>query len=236
MPLTQKLAVGLTSLAANIRGRMTGTDTGTGTSAAPMSALFPKTDPAVDGDECLRDCDSCTARYPRGFKVETGDALYGQVKGWSVHLLVATGMSDWKRDIEDERGSVMETLHAVGVKGPDGGRVMVSASDMAVPHCHIEGGCEGEGEGQDGDTAGDYSRPTTVLVLPAFTIVDNVTPAGVPSLVKDIISTGPTTGSPLRPVSMLSSGGCICRSRRHRSCRRLTRRCPPNRVGSRSGF
>ena len=72
--------------------------------------LFTKTDPAVDGDECLHDCNSCTVKYPRNFKVEEGDLLYGQVKGWQTHLLVGTGKSDWVRDVEDEKGSVMEAV------------------------------------------------------------------------------------------------------------------------------
>ncbi|KAG7127050.1 hypothetical protein HYQ44_020155 [Verticillium longisporum] len=82
---------------------------GTG-GATPMLDLFPKTDPAVDGDECSHDCESCHIKYPRGFKIETEDALYGVQKGFSTHLLVATGKTDWVREIEDEEGSVMEAI------------------------------------------------------------------------------------------------------------------------------
>lgn len=76
--------------------------------AAPRDELFPKTDPAIDGDACDHDCDSCHVKYPRGFKIEQEDELYGIVKGWSTHVLVATGKADWVREVEDEKGSVME--------------------------------------------------------------------------------------------------------------------------------
>lgn len=40
-------------------------------------------------------------------------------------------------------------------------------------------------------------RPTTVLLLPAFTFIDNVTPATVPHLINHYISPAPTTTTPL---------------------------------------
>ncbi|KAG4222315.1 hypothetical protein PC116_g29210, partial [Phytophthora cactorum] len=48
----------------------------------------------------------------------------------------------------------------------------------------------------------DYSQPTSILVLPAFTIVENVTPPAVPSLVDKYISHAPTTSDPLDPVAL----------------------------------
>ncbi len=41
------------------------------------------------------------------------------------------------------------------------------------------------------------SRPTTILLLPAFTFIDNVTPVSVPQLINHHISTAPTTTTPL---------------------------------------
>jgi len=118
MPLKQKVAVSFQSLLTSARKLALGDD---GDSAGPASAgsLFAKTDPAVDGDDCLHDCNSCTVRYPRNFKTEEHDLLYGHVKAWSTHLLVATGKTDWVRDVEHEKGSVME---AVGrAAGPSNG-------------------------------------------------------------------------------------------------------------------
>lgn len=79
-----------------------------GPSAAPD--LFPKVSPDVDGEDCLHDCASCSIHYPKNFKIEENDELYGHVKGWATHVLVATGKSDWVRDVADEKGSVMEAL------------------------------------------------------------------------------------------------------------------------------
>lgn len=62
---------------------------------------------------------------------------------------------------------------------------MLSASNIPTPH-HTS----------------DYSEPTTVLLLPAFKIVENVTPATVPTLITDIIDRAPTNVSPLAPVSL----------------------------------
>ncbi|KAI7185825.1 hypothetical protein KC352_g22527, partial [Hortaea werneckii] len=59
--------------------------------ATTTSALFPPTDPAIDGDECLHDCASCSIHYPRKFAIDEDDKLYGEIKGWNRHLLVATG-------------------------------------------------------------------------------------------------------------------------------------------------
>lgn len=84
---------------------------GNGPSVPPAATtLFPKTDPDKDGEECLRDCESCTLRYPRSFKIDEQDVLYGHVKAWATHLLVATAKGDWVRDVEDEKGSVMEAI------------------------------------------------------------------------------------------------------------------------------
>ena len=50
-----------------------------------------------------------------------------------------------------------------------------------------------------------YSEPTTVLLLPAFLLIENVTPATVPTLLTSIISVAPTTTSPLTPFSIPAS-------------------------------
>ncbi|PNY23341.1 acyltransferase [Tolypocladium capitatum] len=179
MPVKQKMAVSLKSLMSSVLGRPGGADRGT----PAATELFAKTDPAADGDECLRDCDSCSVRYPRGFKIDEEDVLYGHVKGWSTHMVVGTGKADWVRDVGDEKGSVMEAVDRAD--GPKNGRLMLSASNMPTPH----------------DT-GDYSQPTTVLLLPAFTLVHNVHPRNVPALVDGLVSAAPTSTSPLRPAGL----------------------------------
>lgn len=60
---------------------------------------------------------------------------------------------------------------------------MLSASNIPIP-----------GTSDENPSA---STPTTVLLLPAFTIIENVTPASVPDLITHHIGTAPTTAMPL---------------------------------------
>lgn len=179
-PFKQKMTLGLKGLL----GKLTLGDSGPG--PAPMGDLFTKVDKAIDGDDCDHDCDSCVVHYPKSFSIDTSDVLYGHVKGWSTHILVATGKSDWVRDVADEKGSVMQAIGRA--KGPDNGRMMLSASNIPTPH-HTS----------------DYSEPTTVLLLPAFTIIENVTPAAVPTVISELVNKAPTNKSPLEPLSLPKS-------------------------------
>ncbi|KAH7093151.1 Sucrase/ferredoxin-like-domain-containing protein [Paraphoma chrysanthemicola] len=145
------------------------------TKAARTEQLFPTTDPAIDGDDCLHDCASCSVKYPRKFEIDETEELYGHVKGWSTHLVVATGKTDWVRDVADEKGSIMEAVDRGSVK-PTNGKLMLSASDMPVPN------------------HSDHS--SMVLLLPAWQFIDNVTPANVPELVTRFVNTAPTNTSP----------------------------------------
>ncbi|BCS24498.1 sucrase/ferredoxin-like domain-containing protein [Aspergillus puulaauensis] len=150
---------------------------------APLpEALFNKTDPATDGEECEHDCATCTIRYPAKFEVDQEDELYGHVNGWATHLLVATGKTDWVRDVADEEGSVMEAVEKGGVL-PGNGNLKLSASNMPVPdeyHVHEKG-----------------QQPTTVLLLPNFTIIDHVTPQLVPDMIRNFVDPAVTTTTPL---------------------------------------
>ncbi|KAJ4259805.1 hypothetical protein NW762_007737 [Fusarium torreyae] len=150
------------------------------------SELFVKTDPKVDGEECLHDCESCSARYPRGFKIEEDDVLYGHVAAWSTHLLVGTGKTDWVRDVAEEEGSVMEAVSKT--VEPTNGKLMLSASNMPTPH----------------DTD-DYSEPTTLLLLPAFKLLTNVHPLSVPQIITEVVNRAPTSTSPLNPTPLPAS-------------------------------
>ena len=64
-------------------------------------------------------------------------------------------------------------------------RLMLSASNIPTPHL-----------------TSDYAEPTTVLLLPAFTIIENVTPATVPTLITEFINKTPTNTAPLAPVTL----------------------------------
>lgn len=123
-PLKQKMSVRFKSLLDSAKKLTIGGDLPGANDPAPAHAksateLFPKVKPDVDGDDCNRDCDNCVVRYPKNFKVEEDDILYGFVKGWSTHVLVATGKTDWVRDVQDEKGSVMQAIG--NTKGPSNG-------------------------------------------------------------------------------------------------------------------
>ena len=137
--------------------------------------LFPATNPAIDGDDCTRDCSDCTVHYPAKFSIDEDDKLYGHVKGWDTHLIVGTGKTDWVRDITDETGSVMEAVGKYGQEiqmsgGRGKGKVMLSASNMPT-------GCEHEGE--DGSDC---------LLLPSWTFIEKVMPNQVPNLMEDVVA------------------------------------------------
>ena len=112
MPAKQKMAVGFKSLLDSAKKLAIGGGDGSGNEKklAEVTELFPKVKPEVDGEDCIRDCDTCVVHYPRGFKIDEEDVLYGFVKGWSTHVLVATGKTDWVRDVADEKGSVMQAI------------------------------------------------------------------------------------------------------------------------------
>ncbi|KAL8900749.1 MAG: hypothetical protein Q9192_000908 [Flavoplaca navasiana] len=151
-------------------------------SKAPEGGLFPKVDPAIDGEDCDHDCESCSIKYPAKFKIDEDDKLYGHVNAWATHMLVATGKTDWVRDVSDEKGSVMEAVRDCGIEPSNGGgekKLMLSAFNMPPPHKHHS-----------------PSDPTTILLLPAFMIVENVTPNSVPNLIKHHINPAATSTTP----------------------------------------
>lgn len=51
----------------------------------------------------------------------------------------------------------------------------------------------------------DYSEPTTLLLLPAFTLVENVHPTNVDTLISEVINKAPTTNSPIASYSFPAS-------------------------------
>ncbi|PWY87590.1 hypothetical protein BO70DRAFT_369579 [Aspergillus heteromorphus CBS 117.55] len=159
--------------------------------APSAEALFTKVDPAIDGEECLHDCASCTVKYPAKFDVDQEDNMYGNVNGWATHVLVATGKSDWVRDVADEEGSVMEAIEKGGLGGDTGnGKLKLSASNMPVP--------------DEYHYADPGKQPTTVLLLPDFTIIDQVTPALAPDLIKYFVNRASTTTTPLAIILLCS--------------------------------
>ncbi len=57
---------------------------------------------------------------PPKWKIDEEEELYGHVNGWNTHLLVATGKTDWVRDVADEKGSIMEAVDKGKMKPSNG--------------------------------------------------------------------------------------------------------------------
>ncbi|KAK2775002.1 hypothetical protein FQN53_003351 [Emmonsiellopsis sp. PD_33] len=148
-------------------GKPPKTDTDTkqqnGSSNGSNNYIFPKVDPAVDGPDCDKDCADCTIKYPSRFKVNTIKEMYGGVKPFAKHVLVATGKSDWAEKVHREEGSLMEAFKQGPFEAKDG-HMTVLASNMSVEP-HVDD---------------DQERTTSVLVLPSFVFVDSMTPTRIP--------------------------------------------------------
>ena len=93
-----------------------------GFTRATEAVLFPTVDPNIDGDDCDRDCESCEIKYPSKWKIDEDTELYGHVNGWATHMLVATGKTDWVRDVADEPDSVMQAVRDCKVEPSNGVR------------------------------------------------------------------------------------------------------------------
>ncbi|KJK62732.1 DNA replication and checkpoint protein [Aspergillus parasiticus SU-1] len=131
--------------------------------------IFPTVDPKQDGPNCKLDCADCTVHFPSKVKVENSRVLYGHIKEFHTHVLVATGKSDWTERVENEKGSLMEAFDSSSNKSKHG-RIMVSASNLSDPN-------------HDPDDDHQTTQGTTVLLLPSFTFIDSVTTADVREVV-----------------------------------------------------
>ncbi|KKK21559.1 hypothetical protein ARAM_006473 [Aspergillus rambellii] len=163
--------------------------------ASSAESLFAKTSPTTDGDECLHDCATCSTRYPARFDVDQEDTLYGNVDGWATHLLVATGKADWVRDVADEEGSVMEAVARGGVVAGNGRYLGLENETLCVEYARSD-------EYHQHEKGQRQHQPTTVMLLPGFTLIDHVTPALVPDLIRDFVDQAPTTTTPLLRLSL----------------------------------
>ncbi|KAL4921828.1 Sucrase/ferredoxin-like-domain-containing protein [Aspergillus aurantiobrunneus] len=155
--------------------------------------IFPTVDPKQDGPDCKKDCADCTINFPSKVKVDTSRPLYGQIKQFHTHVLVATGKSDWKERVENEHGSLMEAFD--NSSGSKHGRVMISASNLRSP---------------DDEEPGNG---TTILLLPSFTFVDAVNPRDVTEVIDRFVDTPLSKGVSQTTISSLPGSRL-----KHRPC------------------
>ncbi|KAF7717031.1 Sucrase/ferredoxin-like-domain-containing protein [Penicillium ucsense] len=128
--------------------------------------IFPTVNPDGDGPDCLLDCADCTTQFPSKVKIEQSMPLYGHIKEFHSHVLVATGRSDWKEKVEQERGSLMEAFAQSSAKSK-------RESDTEKTEIH---------------------EATTILILPQFIYIDSVTQTDVPGLVRQVLDDPASSG------------------------------------------
>ncbi|KAI9727839.1 MAG: hypothetical protein M1834_007885 [Cirrosporium novae-zelandiae] len=157
--------------------------------ASSQQYFVPPVDPKEDGEDCENDCESCVEKLPSRFHVDEKRELYGMVKPWGVHVLVATGKSDWVRKVERESGTLTEALAREDHGGKE--RLMILASNIEPPEEYYT----------------DSKKPTTVLLLPAFIFVNHVTNSDVPELMRRFIDTSPSVTTPLSSKPALYPSG-----------------------------
>lgn len=58
--------------------------------------------------------------FPSKVKVDDSRQLYGHIKEFHSHVLVATGRSDWKEKVAQEKGSLMEAFESSSAKSQSG--------------------------------------------------------------------------------------------------------------------
>ncbi|KAK5093442.1 hypothetical protein LTR70_004803 [Exophiala xenobiotica] len=160
------------------------------------SSLFPKTDPKVDGEDCLHDCASCVESLPRKWEIDEEDELYGYVKGWETHLVIGTGKADWVRDVTEENGSLMQAVGNLGVELSNG-KLMLSASDMPTSSDHgTIHEAWGSTEGKKGAVYANEGK-TQCLLLPRWEMVEGVGINEAKWLLDDVVSKSSTNSTPL---------------------------------------
>ncbi|PYH40275.1 sucrase/ferredoxin-like domain-containing protein [Aspergillus saccharolyticus JOP 1030-1] len=155
--------------------------------------IFPRVDPTEDGPDCQKDCADCTVQFPPKVKVETTRPLYGHIKEFHTHVLIATGKSDWTEHVESEKGSLMEAFDAPSNQSKHG-RMMISASNLQSHHEEDQ----------------DSTHGTTILLLPSFTFLDSVQSTDVREVVDRYID-APLSNKgivPESPTSRLSPRPC----------------------------
>ncbi|KAK9236127.1 Sucraseferredoxin-like protein [Lipomyces kononenkoae] len=131
--------------------------------------------PTVPDDGCNLVCDTCTAKVPSTLKIETGDRLWGTVKPWRYHILVATGKTDWAHGLGDEKSSVSVELGAWSPVDESLERVMVSNSSLAPPPGYFE-------------TTERESKKTTLLALPTMIEAVGVSPSSAEAVADGLVA------------------------------------------------
>ncbi|EMG46232.1 APD1 Actin patches distal protein 1 [Candida maltosa Xu316] len=113
--------------------------------------------------ECSETCESCTAKFPKSLKFEETEPLWKSTKPYGMHILIATGKTDWPHDALDKAGTLRHQIGKwAGNKKSSLGTIKVNVSSASS---------------DDLFTNDDYidEKKGDILILPYFLKVKGVT-------------------------------------------------------------
>ena len=159
-----------------ILSRFMGNDKKAASDAAEIEEQFPVAHCSPS------DCESCgpNEKYPSSISIDTETPLWGTVKPWRVHVLCATGKTDWVHSVTDEKGTLACAIDQSKSSWvdtvTDRANVVISNASISPPDEYFE---------FDGPLA---QRPSRVLILPEFLYLDGITPESAKADVTSVMT------------------------------------------------
>ncbi|ODV77020.1 Sucraseferredoxin-like protein [Suhomyces tanzawaensis NRRL Y-17324] len=132
-------------------------------------------DTGFDSATCDFDCGSCHSEFPKSLKIEQG-TIFGSTKDYGVHLMVATGKTDWPHDAT----GVSHTLaHAVALwaghnSSSELGPIKTTVSSLCTDELFTNPEYISEARGD-------------VLVLPFFVWIRNLAISDVKTVMSTVV-------------------------------------------------
>jgi|UPI00003BE2E8 hypothetical protein len=126
--------------------------------------------------DCSFDCDSCSSKFPASVSVEEKDELWNSTKEYGLHIVVASGKTDWPHDACLVPGTVGKAVSGWADLSNDKFPELGTSSSIKVTMSSL---CSAEL-----DTNEEYilGRRGDILILPFFIWIKNVSAENVGSL------------------------------------------------------
>jgi (2Fe-2S) ferredoxin len=136
--------------------------------------------PTANLDECLACANPCSAEeeviYPSYINksIDRETPLAGSVKPYGRHVLISTGKTDWIHSIDEENGSVVQSIHRSLYDKKYGGRKRDGEARIVLSNTSFAPSRIGSGK-------------TEVLVMPEWRIIKNVSTTSGEEFVKRFV-------------------------------------------------
>ncbi|KAI8375240.1 Sucrase/ferredoxin-like-domain-containing protein [Blakeslea trispora] len=131
----------------------------------PSEYLASSNTDDMDQDDCTGCADPCTEHkeFPSYLHIEKDFPILGSVKPYSRHILIATGLTDWPKHIDDEDNSLAQALFgAIRQNKQTPWKNLITNASLTSQFSDVPEGCD-------------------VLIFPDNIIVSNVTNASMDS-------------------------------------------------------